>query len=150
MKKYELSDEDRRLIIKKAFEVRKNAYAPYSDFKVGACVISDKIDNRMYTGCNVENAAYGSTICAERCAILKAVSEGARCIKAIAICGGRVNDDNLMKCDGYAFPCGACRQVMSEFRKDEDIVIIIAKSIDDYIETSLEELLPGAFSLVND
>ena len=95
---------------------------------------------RAYPGCNVENASYGATICAERVAFLRAVQEGERDFKAIAIVGGKANQ----KPDSYAFPCGLCRQVMSEFCK-EDFVIIAAKTLEDYKVCTLGELLPQSF-----
>lgn len=125
-------------LIKMALTARENAYAPYSDFYVGAAIITDS--GKMYTGCNVENASYGATNCAERTAIFKAVSEGERRINAIAICGGVKNGEMT-----YAYPCGVCRQVLREFSNPDELVIIVAKSIEDYKEYTLEQLLPESF-----
>jgi cytidine deaminase len=120
-------------LVKKALEARKNAYAPYSNFLVGAAVLTK--DGQIYSGCNVENASYGLSNCGERTAIFKAVSEGAREIEAVAIVGNG---------DKYCSPCGACRQVIAEF--GEDIQVIMANEVGQYIVKDIEELLPGAFT----
>lgn len=125
-------------LIKSALLARKKSYSPYSSFQVGAAVLT--VDNRIYTGCNIENAAYSPGICAERNAIYKAVSEGVRKFLAIAVVGGAKDEP-----DTYAFPCGVCRQVMREFTKPEEFVIIVAKSTEDYRIYTLEELLPDSF-----
>ena len=125
--------ENKELVLK-AIEAQKNAYVPYSKFRVGAALITE--DGSLYTGCNIENASYGATNCGERTAIFKAISEGHREIKAIAIVG-----DDL----SYTSPCGICRQVISEFAS-EDIKIILVKNENDYIIRTMEEILPGAFS----
>lgn len=125
---------DYRLLVSKALEARENAYVPYSNFKVGAAILTE--DNNIYTGCNIENASYGATNCAERTAIFKAISEGHKQIKAIAIVG--VENE-------YTYPCGICRQVIAEFAS-KDIKIIIAKNKNEYIVKELEEVLPGAFT----
>ena len=106
-----------KLLLEKAYEGRKNAYAPYSKFKVGAAVLME--NGKIYTGCNIENASYGATNCAERTAIFKAISEGNRKICAIAIVGAD---------DEYTYPCGICRQVIAEFA-DENTEIILGKKI---------------------
>lgn len=125
---------DYDLLVKKAYEGREKAYAPYSNFKVGAAVLAE--NDVIYTGCNIENASYGATNCAERTAIFKAVSEGNHSIKAIAIVG--VEDD-------YTYPCGICRQVIVEFAT-KDIKIILGKSPTEYIVKTMDEILPGAFT----
>ena len=122
---------DKKQLIKIALDAQKNAYVPYSNFRVGAAVLMD--DEKIYSGCNIEISSYSPTICAERTAIFKAVSEGSTKIKVIAIVG----DSNP------TFPCGVCRQVIREFGKDA--TVIIANSVDDYKEYSLEELLPNRF-----
>ncbi len=121
-------------LIEKAKEASLNAYAPYSNFKVGACVLTDK--GNIYQGCNFENASYGLSICAERNAIGTAVANGETKIKAIAI-----YSPNMYNCT----PCGACRQVISEFKTDETVVITVAGN--EIITNSIEELLPGGFTL---
>lgn len=124
-------------LISRAIKSRENAYVPYSNFRVGAALLTE--DGFVYDGCNIENASYGATNCAERTAIFKAVSEGHKKIKVIAIVG------NLTQ---YTYPCGICRQVIEEFAC-KDISIIIAKNENDYIIKTLEEILPGAFSKEN-
>lgn len=126
---------DIKKLIKEALEAQKIAYVPYSKFRVGAAVLTD--DNEIYSGCNIEISSYSPTICAERTAIFKAVSEGNKKIKAIAVVGD----------SEYTFPCGVCRQVMREFGKD--MKIIIANSIDDYEVYTLEDLLPYSFGPEN-
>lgn len=122
-------------LIKLAIEAREKAYCPYSDFKVGAAALFE--DGNIYTGCNIENASYGATNCAERTAIFNAVSNGARELKAIALIGDLNN---------FTYPCGICRQVMLEFAKSSDMKIYIVKSEEEYIETTLGEIMPGAFT----
>lgn len=123
-----------KLLLEKAYEGRENAYAPYSNFKVGAAVLAE--NGKIYTGCNIENASYGATNCAERTAIFKAISEGNRKIRAIAIVGAD---------DEYTYPCGICRQVIAEFA-DENTEIILGKKSLEYIVKTLAEILPGAFT----
>ena len=127
-------------LIENAIEARKMAYTPYSKYKVGAALLSS--DNKIITGCNIENAAYGPTNCAERTAFFKAVSEGVKDFSAIAIVGGLENETDLFS--GYAFPCGVCRQVMREFC-DSEFEIVVARSTDDYKVYTLGELLPESF-----
>ncbi|NLW40246.1 MAG: cytidine deaminase [Tissierellia bacterium] len=122
---------DKKLLIEKALEAREKAYVPYSKFRVGACLLTE--DGKIYTGCNIEISSYSPTLCAERTAIFKAVSEGDRKIKAIAVVGD----------SDFTYPCGVCRQVIREFGKDA--TIIVANSVDDYREYKLEELLPHSF-----
>ena len=131
----EMEDQE---LIKAAIEAREYAYAPYSKFKVGAALLGKS--GKLYTGCNIENAAYGPSNCAERTAFFKAVSEGEHAFDAIAIIGGY--DGQV---DGYAFPCGVCRQVMMEFCHPKSFEIITAKSEQDYKKYSLEQLLPEGF-----
>ncbi len=131
MEKYEL--------VEKAFEALKFSYAPYSSFCVGAALLAQ--DGRVFTGCNVENAAYGPSNCAERTAVFKAVSEGCRSFRAIAIVGGA----NGVVSD-FCPPCGVCRQVLSEFC-DKDFTVILAKSPTELKTFTLGELLPESFSL---
>lgn len=125
-------------LIKLAFEAMKLAYAPYSGFMVGAALLTK--DNKIYTGCNIENAAYGPTNCAERTAFFKAVSEGEREFAKIAVVGGKDG-----KPTDYFYPCGVCRQVMAEFCS-EDFEIITAKSETDYVKVSLKDMLPYGFN----
>ena len=122
------------VLVKKAIEARKNSYSPYSNFKVGAAVLAE--DGNIYLGCNIENASYGATNCAERTAIFNAVAKGNRIIKAIALIG----DEN-----NFTYPCGICRQVISEFA-EEDTKIIVVKNEKEYHVKTLDEILPGAFT----
>lgn len=127
----------RSILIEAALKARANAYAPYSGYRVGAALLTE--DEEVYTGCNIENASYGATNCAERTAFFKALSEGKRRFKAIAIAGGKGESP-----EDYAFPCGICRQVMQEFCK-EDFVILVTKTEQDYQEYRLMDLLPHGF-----
>ena len=123
-------------LMRLATEARKSSYSPYSGFKVGAALLSK--DGRVYTGCNVENAAYTPTNCAERTAFFKAVSEGSREFSAIAIVGG-----SQEKPADFCAPCGICRQVMAEFC-EEDFRILLG-SEDNFKAYTLSELLPYSF-----
>ena len=114
------------------------AYAPYSRFKVGAALLAE--DGRVYTGCNIENAAYGPSNCAERTAFFKAVSEGVRHFRAICIVGG---PEGVLT--DLTPPCGVCRQVMMEFCDPETFEILLAVSRDEYRIFRLKELLPMGF-----
>lgn len=129
-------------LITKASEAREKSYAPYSKYCVGAALLGH--DNNIYTGCNVENASYGATNCAERTAFFKAVSEGAKAFEAIAVVGGPMDSLGENSFSEYAFPCGICRQVMQEFCSP-DFIIIVAKSLEDYQMFTLKELLPYGF-----
>ncbi|MGO1470456.1 MAG: cytidine deaminase [Tissierella sp.] len=122
---------DEKKLIKKALEAKENAYVPYSNFHVGAAILTE--DGKVYTGCNIEIASYSPTICAERTAVFKAISEGSKKVKTIAIAGE----------SEFTYPCGVCRQVLREF--GQDVKIIIVNSEDDYREHTLEELLPYSF-----
>ena len=128
-------------LCQKAIDMRSESYAPYSDFLVGSAVLLS--DGSVYTGCNIENSAFGPSICAERTAIFKAVTEGHRDFAAIAIVGGK-RDGELQ----YCAPCGVCRQVMREFC-DPSFRIFLAKSAEDYKEFTLGELLPESFGPEN-
>jgi len=121
-------------LVKLAIEAREKAYVPYSKFKVGAAIEME--DGSVFTGCNIENASYGATNCAERTAIFKAVSEGHTIMKKIAIVGDML---------AFTAPCGICRQVIAEFAA-KDIEIVLIKNQDEYIVKTLEEILPGAFT----
>ena len=125
-------------LISLAFEAMSRAYAPYSLHKVGAALLSQS--GKVYLGCNIENAAYGPTNCAERTAFFKAVSEGETKFSKIAIVGGK----NGIPTD-YFYPCGVCRQVMAEFCSP-NFEIITAKSENDYKKSALAEMLPYGFS----
>ncbi|MDN4618855.1 cytidine deaminase [Paenibacillus sp. PsM32] len=119
-------------LIQAAIEARKNAYVPYSKFQVGAALLAD---GKVYGGCNVENASYGLTNCAERTAIFKAASEGQRKIEAIAI---------VADTEGPVSPCGACRQVIAEF-SDENTKVYLTNLKGDVTEWTISQMLPGFF-----
>ena len=119
-----------------AVQAMHNAYAPYSGFMVGAALLCS--DGAVYTGCNIENAAYSPTNCAERTAVFKAVSEGRRDFTAIAVCGGKNG-----KITNLCAPCGVCRQVLREFCKDDFPVYLAHK--DGYKVLTLGDLLPYSF-----
>lgn len=129
-------------MIELAVKQLKYAYAPYSGFCVGA-VLRTK-SGRYYTGCNIENAAYTPTNCAERTAFFKAISEGERAFEAICIVGGKQGE-----LTAYTAPCGVCRQVMMEFCNPEDFQIILAMGKEDYKIYTLKELLPLGFGVDN-
>lgn len=129
-------------LIRQAFAARKFAYTPYSHFQVGAALLTR--DGKVYTGCNIENAGYTPTNCAERTALFKAVSEGERAFSAIAIVGSMQGTVNTL----VTGPCGVCRQALYEFG-GPDLTVIMAKTEEDYIVTTLGELLPYGFGPAN-
>ena len=131
-----INDEMKQELGRLAAEMRSRSYIPYSHYAVGAALLTQ--DGRIFTGCNIENAAYPVTICAERTAIFKAVSEGARDFEAIAVATE----------DGQGYPCGSCRQVMAEFALDMDVMLADAAG-NITVETSVSDLLPGAFTPKN-
>ena len=122
-----------RELLRIAKEASLNAYVPYSGFPVGAALECE--DGTVYTGCNVENAAYGDTICAERTALVKAVSEGQRKFVRIAVYG---------EGKGYCMPCGSCRQVLAEFSPDMEV--LCAKAGGSYVSYPLTRLMPYTFN----
>lgn len=122
------------LLIEEAKKARDKAYVPYSKFQVGAALLTN--DGTVYHGCNIENAAYSMTNCAERTALFKAYSEGDRTFKMLAV---------IADTDGPVSPCGACRQVISELCP-KDMKVVLTNLKGDIKELTVEELLPGAFS----
>lgn len=126
-------------LIEKAFEIRKSAYTPYSHFKVGAALLTKS--GKVYTGCNIENASYSPTVCAERVAFFKAISENETEFDKIAICGAH---EGSLTFD-ITSPCGVCRQVMAEFCDKDSFKILLATSEDSYEEYTLNDLLPHTF-----
>ncbi len=130
-------------LIEEALEARKMAYTPYSHFQVGAALLTT--DGKIYRGCNIENAAYTPTNCAERTAFFKAVSEGKREFTAIAIVGGAEDATEFDWCA----PCGVCRQVMEEFCDESTFEIVLARSVDVYEIYTLKELFPKGFGPKN-
>ena len=131
-------------LVKTAIEMTKRSYVPYSHFHVGAALL-DK-SGKVWTGCNIENAAYGPSNCAERTAVFKAVSEGVREFEAIAIVGGPEDDAGNPQINDFCPPCGVCRQVLSEFC-DRNFKIILANGKGEQKVFTLGELLPDSFSL---
>lgn len=125
-------------LIDEAFKARENSYSPYSNFKVGASILVG--DSKIFSGCNIENASYGASNCAERTAIFKAVSEGYKTIKAICVIGSL---------EDFTYPCGICRQVIIEFAESEDIPLIIAQGRDKYVVHKLKDVIPFGFSKNN-
>ena len=127
-----------KTLIEKAIEAMEKSYSPYSDFKVGAALLTKS--GRVFTGCNIENASYSPTNCAERTAFFKAISEGEKEFTAMAVVGGKGGEIT-----SFCSPCGVCRQVMAEFcEKDFMIILFDGKLTKAY---SLEKLLPESFSL---
>lgn len=138
MERGQVDKEQIQELISAAMAQLERAYAPYSHFKVGAALLTE--EGGIYTGCNIENAAYTPTNCGERTAFFKAVSEGERSFRAICIVGGM---------DGvptdYTAPCGVCRQVMMEFCSPEEFEVILARGAEDYQVYKLKDLLPCGF-----
>lgn len=141
---------DEKFLVAQAIEARKNAYTPYSHFQVGAALLA--ADGTVFRGCNIENASYTPTNCAERTAFFKAVSEGVREFTAIAIVGGPADAKSLELCA----PCGVCRQVMREFTDYEKFIVLLGKAEDvndsetiTWERYTLKELLPFGFGPEN-
>ena len=120
-------------LIEAAIAAKEFSYSPYSKFRVGAAILSE--DGRIFKGCNVENVSYGASNCAERTAIFNGISQGVKSLKAIAI----TSDE-----EDFTYPCGICRQVIREFGKDIDIILVNTKG--ETKMSSIEELLPSSFS----
>ncbi len=133
---------DHARLMEEALKAREHSYAPYSKYRVGAALLSES--GRIFSGCNVENAAYTPSNCAERTAVFKAVSEGERDFKAIAIAGGYDDKDT-----GYSYPCGVCRQVLNEFVDTGTFEVVVGKSVSDYSVYTLKELFPFGFGPKN-
>lgn len=127
---------DRKALLRAAMEARKFSYAPFSGFHVGAALLC--ANGKVFSGCNIENSAYSPTLCAERCAVAKAVSEGERNFIAIAVVGPE---------DATTTPCGVCRQVLYEFC-DENLIVLCGGTDSYYTETTLGALLPNGFRLL--
>ena len=134
-----MQERDSAKLVEKALGAMKRSYAPYSHFNVGAALLTG--EGEVFCGCNIENAAFGCTNCAERTAVFKAISEGKREFQAIAIVGGKDG-----KVDGFCPPCGVCRQVLSEFC-GKDFRVILADGAGETKVVTLGALLPESFSL---
>lgn len=130
-------------LVKIAEGARLNAYAPYSSFLVGAALLCT--DGTVYEGCNIENASYTPTCCAERVALFKAVSEGKRDFEAIAVVGGKAGSTD----NDFCYPCGVCRQALSEFCSPQ-MEVILADGKQEVLELTLADLLPYSFKLTTD
>lgn len=128
-------------LCREAVDAMKNAYAPYSGYKVGAALLTEK--GKLFAGCNIENAAYTPTVCAERVALFNAISSGERNFTAIAVAGGK---DGVIS--GAFPPCGVCRQVMAEFCAP-DFTELVVTGEDSYKKYTLNELFPQAFTPKN-
>ena len=128
--------KDYNILMEKAKKAAKKSYSPYSNFAVGAAILAGS--GKIYTGCNIENASYGMTICAERCAIFKEISQGEKTILAVAIYSP--NTDNC-------YPCGACRQVMSEFQSKDNEIEIITENKGKLDIKKMGKYLPYIFKL---
>lgn len=135
MEEMRLEKEVCEQLIQAAYEAKKMSYAPYSNFHVGAALLGKS--GRIYPGCNIENAAYTPTNCAERTAVFRAVSDGEREFTAIAVAGDG---------DDYLAPCGVCRQVLQEFAEPEEFIVLMAGKGMDYRAMTLAELFPASFS----
>lgn len=134
-----MTDNERNALFSQASDARANSYSPYSGYSVGAALLCS--DGTVYTGCNIENAAYTPTVCAERTAFFKAVSSGKRDFCAIAVSGGKEGVE-------FCTPCGVCRQVMAEFCNTETFEII-CNTENGLRSFKLKELLPGSFGPAN-
>lgn len=128
-------------LIIEAMNARKKAYAPYSKFKVGSALLT--LDEKIYSGFNIECSAYSVCNCAERTALFRAVFDGYKKFKAVAVVGGKENEKEVLT--SYCPPCGMCRQALREFCNPENFKVILAKSEDDFKIFTLEELLPESF-----
>lgn len=137
-----IDDAKKRELVEKAFEARQGSYSPYSRYQVGAALLTS--DGRIFTGANIENASYGATICAERTAAVKAAFAGSREFLAVAVVGAQQGSSGEEM--AYAYPCGICRQFLREFAPSSgDMLILVARAPDQYLETSLKALLPHSF-----
>lgn len=134
---------DDKNLVHEAVLAREMAYTPYSGFQVGAALLTKS--GKIYRGCNIENATYTPTNCAERTAFFKAVSDGEREFEAIAIVGGKAGE----AISEYCPPCGVCRQVMMEFCNPQNFRVILAKTQEEWKVYSLSDLLPLGFSSAN-
>lgn len=133
---------DDKELIREAYKAQAYSYSPYSGFQVGAALLGR--NGRVYTGCNIENASYSPTNCAERTAFFKAVSEGEKEFVKIVIVGNKKGASEEER--DYCAPCGVCRQVMAEFCNPKEFQVLLAKSETDYRTYRLEELFPFGFS----
>lgn len=141
--KFIIDDKKVEELISAAITARNNAYAPYSNYKVGAVVLA--ADNQIYSGANIENASFPAGICAERSAMVKAILDRNMKFSAIAIIGALANSNEVKQ---FAYPCGVCRQFMAEFF-DKNTKVIVAKSKIEYCIYNFEEIMPFSFGKTN-
>ena len=132
---------DKKELVRLAIEARESSYSPYSNFRVGAALLTS--GGKVYQGCNVENASYGAGSCAERNAALRAVFEGEKRFSEIAVVGW--HRDAKPEERGYAFPCGICRQFLREFCDPKQMKVYVARTPDDVLEATLEDMMPHSF-----
>lgn len=135
-----MKEQEKKNLVQEALLARRYAYAPYSNFRVGAALLAT--DGRVFAGCNVENASYSVSNCAERAAVFKAVSEGVLEWKGIAVVGGLGEAPP----NDYISPCGVCRQVLSEFCSPDKFIVLLGKGDGTWREYFLGELMPFSFS----
>lgn len=140
MKELTMTEKEKQLLVQRALDARNYSYAPYSGFQVGAALLAR--DGQIFTGCNIENAAYTPTNCAERTAVFKAVSEGVTEFAAIAITGGPGSEPPVR----HVAPCGVCRQVLLEFCDPETFLVLLGLGDGTWEEYRLKELVPLGFS----
>lgn len=140
IKNINLEEKTIHTLVKEAMNARNFSYSPYSNFSTGAALLTK--DDKIYTGCNIENAAFSPTNCAERTAFFKAISEGNREFKAICVVGG-ITNKNITD---YCPPCGVCRQVMLEFCDENSFYIILAKSENEIKIYTLSQMIPINFT----
>lgn len=138
MEKEVLKMYEEKELVKAAYEAQKYSYSPYSNFQVGAALLGK--NGKIYLGCNIENAAYSPSNCAERTAFFRAISEGCREFEAIAIVGNKKGEKG-----DFCPPCGVCRQVMAEFCDPDQFRIILGRSGEEYYSCYLKDLLPFGF-----
>lgn len=134
-----IDQKQKEVLVARAKEARSKSYCPYSGFAVGAALLTE--DGRIYTGANIESASYSPTVCAERVAFFGAIHDGARGFSAIAVVGGEADKEISSFCS----PCGVCRQVMSEFCRDDFLVIL--SDGNQIMEITMKDLLPARFAL---
>ena len=134
---------DEQTLLEMAYQARKYAYTPYSHFQVGAALLTKS--GKVYTGCNIENASFGATNCAERTAFFKAVSEGEKSFSMIAVVGGKEGEPNRERSGQPCPPCGICRQVMMEFCNPQEFRLLLADGEGGWKSYTLNEILPLGF-----
>lgn len=138
-----LTEEIKKQLMQKAEEMKNMAYCPYSNYCVGAALLTST--GKIYGGCNIENSSYGASNCGERTAVFRAVAEGEKKFTAIVVCGCKKGSAPAGNETDFAWPCGICRQVLREFSNPKEMKVIIYVSPERYKEFTLEEILPHSF-----